>query len=110
MDEQDHKRDDMLGEFRRRLEDQRRNAPKTLTEAVARLLSTLSDEDKKLVAEVPEKDLDQFHMTWGMGMRNTWIWGNEELLNNCGSMHPDEVSAVIVRAVWNAANRKREPN
>ena len=108
MDEQDRRRNDKLAEFRRKLENKRKYAPKTLTEAVERLLSELSDDDKKLIAEMPEEDLDQFHMTWGTGIRNSWLWGNKKLLESCGTLLPDSASSAIVSAVWMALNRKGE--
>ncbi len=59
--------------------------PRTLGEVVDQVLSLMSDEDKELVKNTPKGDLIQFHLGWGMWIRNTWgLWaGNDELLNQC---------------------------
>ena len=84
--------------------------PRTVDEAVDRILWTLPDEDRELVKNTPEKALIQFHHGWGTGIRNSFgLWaGNTELLKSCGSedMHPDSASMVIIRAVW---QRLHEP-
>ena len=46
---------------RRALDEKRRNAPKTLDDAAQRLLCELSDGDKRILRETPERDLGRFH-------------------------------------------------
>lgn len=85
--------------------------PKTLDEAVARLLSVLSEESKQVVRETSEADLIRFHFSWGQGIRNDFgLWrGNRELLASCGHVHPDDASMVIIKAVWKRL-REAEPD
>ena len=78
--------------------------PGSLAEATELLVSELSDEDKRFLATRKRDDLIQFHMGWGMGIRNRFgLWsGNKSLLASCGSrwMHPDSASGVIIESVW----------
>jgi hypothetical protein len=64
--------------------------PTTLDEAVAHLVSVLSEEDKATVRDTPEDDLIRFHHGWGTGIRNGFgLWGgNPELLASCGGGTP----------------------
>jgi hypothetical protein len=76
--------------------------PKTVEEAVDRLLRDLKEEDRQRVRDTPEDGLIRFHHGWGTGIRNAYgLWrGNRELLASCGGGHPDDASMVIIRAVW----------
>ncbi|MEM9158615.1 MAG: DUF6794 domain-containing protein [Verrucomicrobiota bacterium] len=78
--------------------------PESLEEATDLLVSEMSEEDKIYVVTRKEDDLIQFHMGWGMGIRNRFgLWaGNKKLLASCGSrwMHPDGASGVIIHSVW----------
>lgn len=78
------------------------NWPKSLDEAVQRILSRMSPEDQKTVRETPRQQLILFHHGWGTGIRNSFgLWqGNHELLQSCGGGHPDDCSMVIIEAVW----------
>jgi hypothetical protein len=83
-------------------EDEKRNWPKTVDEAVARILSTLSEEDRRHVKETPKEKLIRFHHGWGMSIRNSFgLWrGNAALLADAKKGHPDGASMVIIEAVW----------
>lgn len=50
--------------------------PLTKEIAFARLDKRLSEEDKKAILKA--RDMIEFHFTFGMWIRNTWIYGNEE--------------------------------
>ena len=89
-----------LEERRQRLEEQRRDAPKSLDEAVSRLLDTLSDEDKQTLRGMPQDDLYRMHHTWGMGIRNAWLFDNPDLLSSCGTDWHEEASMKIMIGVW----------
>lgn len=81
----------------------RRVWPTTVEEAVNQILSSLSDEDKEALKNMPNKDLIKFHMGRGAGIRNDFgLWGdNEDLLKSCGAeWMPDSASEVIIEAVW----------
>ena len=80
--------------------------PKTIDEAVDKLLSEMHNRLKKEVANSAEEDLvGNFNLGLGTYIRNAfglWYYKNLELLRNCGSenMHPDKVSSVILKALW----------
>jgi hypothetical protein len=82
--------------------------PLTLADAVSRIVTKLSDSDKKAIAKMKKKDLVMLHMSMGMGIRNEFgLWqGNDALLESCGPCHPDDVSGVIIEAVWMAVRGK----
>jgi hypothetical protein len=76
--------------------------PKTVEEAVNRILAGMDDADKTHVRETPRDKLILFHHGWGTGIRNAFgLWsGNTALLASCGEGHPDDASMVIIEAVW----------
>ncbi|KPK50055.1 MAG: hypothetical protein AMK72_03110 [Planctomycetes bacterium SM23_25] len=102
-----------------------RNWPRSYEEAVSRLVSELTDEDKTLLRALPKDDLIGFHMGWGMGIRNGFgLWqGNRDLLVSCGlrahpelrealkdpnvrvDFHPDDISMTIIEGVWETLSK-----
>lgn len=80
--------------------------PRTVEEAVDRLLSLMSEEDKQSLKNTPEKDLIMFHFGLGAYIRNEFgLWqGNTELLKSCEKesnfVHPDDSSSIIIEALW----------
>jgi hypothetical protein len=76
--------------------------PKTVDEAVTRLISGLNDEEKARVRDTKKDDLISFHHGWGTGIRNEFgLWrGNTNLMAACHADHPDDASMVIIEAVW----------
>ncbi len=88
--------------------------PSTLTEAVDRLMSTLSPKQIDAIRHIPHADLITLHFSLGMSIRNTFgLWKeNDDLLRACFPdasdpylreivMHdPDRASGVIVKALW----------
>lgn len=100
-----------MGKGRAEVADPARNDwPKTVDEAVDRLVATLSEARKRQLRELPKGELGRTHHGLGMTIRNIFgLWqGNRALLNSCaaregypsGMLHPDDVSIVIVRALW----------
>lgn len=85
--------------------------PKTLEEAVALLISEMSEKSKNYVQSLPEDELFIFHFGFGMTIRNRFgLWtGNFDLLESCGSpdMHPDNASGVIIHALWRELQTRR---
>jgi hypothetical protein len=83
---------------------QARGWPRTVEEAVARILVKMTDAEKDVVRKTPEDDLDLLHFGLGTMVRNECgLWdGNSDLLASCGSpdMPPDSASDVIIRVVW----------
>ena len=89
--------------------------PRTVAEAADKVLSELSEEDKKVVRETPGERLFELYFGLGTFVRNSCgLWaGNEDLIEACARgrhpgkdeppylyMHPDDASAVIVEEVW----------
>ena len=79
------------------------NWPVTLQDAVKQTLAMLSAKDKKQIPKLPEAKTILLHMSLGMQIRNRFglHQGNEALMIACGNPYePDEVSGVIIKAVW----------
>jgi hypothetical protein len=57
-------------------------------------------------------DLIKMHLIVGSHQRNTLgLWaGNPDLLNACGKPHPDDASLIILTALWERLQEKREGN
>ena len=68
--------------------------PKTLEEAVERVLSLMSEEEKKKLKNTAEKDLIKFHFGLGAIIRDECrLWkGNAALLRLCTFASPPPVS------------------
>ena len=62
----------------------------------------LSEEDRKTLIGMTEKELIRCHWALGRRIRNCFgMWNyNVELLESCGSSPPDEASMAIIKAVW----------
>jgi len=77
--------------------------PKTLYEAVDRLMAVLDDEHKLIIAAMQEDALIELHFSLGTDIRNAFgLHGHDsQLLKSLGSfVHPDDVSMVIIHALW----------
>jgi hypothetical protein len=82
--------------------------PKTVDEAVSRLISDLPVKDKTAIARMGEAELDTLHPTLGTYIRDKFgLWsGNEALLDSCrflsgeNNIHEDDASMVIIRELW----------
>jgi hypothetical protein len=78
--------------------------PSTVDEAVSELVSELETDQKARISSMAREDLIQFHLGWGMGIRNRFgLWaGNKTLLRSCGGkeIHPDDCSMIIIERVW----------
>ena len=79
--------------------------PSSVDEAVALLISKLSDKEVKVLCQIKEDELTRYHMTLGAYIRNSFgLWGsNKDLLQSaCGdkSCHPDDASTFIILHLW----------
>lgn len=81
--------------------------PKTIDEAVDRLMADLSFKDKTKIANMSESDLIKFHMAYGATIRNEFrLWGNDALLTFCktyagvNDISPEQASYIIVKELW----------
>ena len=84
-----------------------KNIPKTVAEAVQRLISDLSLKDKNTIANKDEVDLINLHFSLGFSIRNKFFYPrNEQLLESCRFvskdkyLHWDEAASVIIRELW----------
>lgn len=93
-----------------KLEEEKKTWPKTVDEAVTRILSTMPEKDRKIIRNTAEDDLIQFHHGWGTGIRNSFgLWrGNKVLMEDCKSDHPDDASMVIIFALWKRLQNEKK--
>jgi hypothetical protein len=94
------------------------NPPRTVEEAVDRLLLMLSGPEKDEIASLPTGNLIDLHFGLGTRIRDEfklWRQENRVLLLDCQrikfkdtanipdglwAIHPDDASMVIIRALW----------
>ena len=83
------------------------NIPKTVDDAVQRLISDLPFKDKNTIANMDEADLINLHFSLGLSIRNRFLYPrNEQLLESCRFvskdkyLYWDEVASVIIRELW----------
>ena len=82
--------------------------PKTVDEAVDRLISELTLKDKTKLAKMGEYDLSALPFTMGQYIREQFglTDGNEELMASCRSLageddlHDETASMLIIEALW----------
>jgi hypothetical protein len=87
--------------------------PRSVSEAVSRLLTDMTLKDKATMANMTEGELTNLNFTLGSYIRNAFgIWsGNEELIEACrtASGHPalprKEAATVIIRELWKELRR-----
>lgn len=84
--------------------------PRTLAEAVEKIITTMPKEDAPVIMKTPRKELSKYHHSWGKRIRNAFgLWkGNPWLTKSvCGEeCHPDEVSMKIIEAVWDKLQKQ----
>lgn len=88
--------------------------PSTLTEAVDRLMSTLTPDELNTIRHTPKGGLISLHFGLGMHIRNVFgLWqGNDDFLASCFpdvtdpymlmiiKKDPDGASGLIVKMLW----------
>jgi hypothetical protein len=96
------------------MSDQVQRWPKTVQEAVDRLVVELADDDTHTIAHLSEAEVVGLHISLGLAICNTFgLWqGNRALLDSCstaggGPVHPDDASMVIIQALWNRLHALR---
>jgi len=78
-------------------------APKTVPDAVNRLMTVLNDEQKLIIATMQEDELIDLHFSLGTDIRNSFDLHDQDspLFKSLGPfVHPDDVSMVIINALW----------
>ena len=83
--------------------------PRTVKEAVDRMIEVMSDEEKQRVIRTPLRDISYLHSTLGRQIRDGFgLWsGNKPLTASCASYHkvkdqdipPDQASLAIMIAI-----------
>jgi hypothetical protein len=87
---------------------QSKSLPKTVKEAVNRLISELSLKDNTTIANMAEAELSSFHRTLGEYISNEFgLWtDNKDLMASCrfiakrDKIREDEASSIIIRELW----------
>jgi hypothetical protein len=82
--------------------------PKTVDEAVAKLVEGLPLREKTRMANLREMELTSLAFSVGLVIKNEFgLWdGNEELIKSCQlvsgteDLHPDDAAAVIIKELW----------
>jgi len=88
--------------------------PKTIDEAVERLLSDLSLNTEIYLSMMDEDGLMHVHLSLGHYIRTSFgLWtGNEALMESCRrvsgnpNLHVDDASMVIVKVLWERLKKK----
>ena len=77
--------------------------PKTVPDAVNRLMTVLNDEQKVIIATMQEGELIGLHFSLGTDILYSFNLHDQNslLLKSCGSfVHPDDASGVIITKLW----------
>ena len=82
--------------------------PKTVEQAVERLIDELSLKDRTTLGNLAEDELINLHINLGEYIRNEFgLWsGNEDLMSSCctiakmDKIHEDTASTIIIEALW----------
>lgn len=76
--------------------------PKSIDEAVNKLLLELDDKSIDIIKACTKDDLYKYHHTLGQSIRNEFgLWqDNKALLSDTGGTHPDDASHVIIQNLW----------
>jgi hypothetical protein len=76
--------------------------PRTLQEAVDRLIVQLSQTEKDKIAAASDADTIIVHFSLGAYIRKVFgLWrGNKALMVSCGALNPEDASTVIIRELW----------
>ena len=80
----------------------------------ARLKADTSASDLDSIARMRREDLIVLHHGYGTGIRNKWLWGDREpalveFFRKHGVTHPDEMSMVLIYALWREVNSSLTP-
>lgn len=76
--------------------------PRSLQEAVDRLIVLLTQAEKDKIAAAPDADAIIVHFSLGAYIRKVFgLWrGNKALMVSCGALNPEDASTVIIRELW----------
>ena len=78
--------------------------PRTIEAAVEKILENMSRRDQTRVANMKEAKLVEFHINYGIYIKNELrLWGNEPLMEACKQvagvdrLSPDQASYIILK-------------
>ena len=91
--------------------------PKTVEQAVSRLMTELSIHDKRKIVNTPKGSLPTLHFAVGTDIRNDFgLWsGNEKLFESCWliadqqDLDIDDASFIILNALWERLQKYPPP-
>jgi len=84
----------------------RKHYPRTLAEAVDKLMASMSDEDRRVIKVTPRDELIRNHLGLGSYIRTEFgLWREESALLHSltpgsSSEDPDDASLTILEALW----------
>ena len=86
---------------------ERLRRPKTVDQAVDRLLDNLDRQSVQRLRDMNEDDLALLHFDLGMGIRNSFgLWtGNKQLLRDCGNDNAHIASGIILARLLERVRR-----
>jgi len=92
--------------------EERNNLPTTCEGAAKEIYTKLDEDSIKTLSETEKSDLIMFHLSWGMGIRNSYgLWDEgSQIRRSCAEMvgeediHPDSASSVIMELVWESVH------
>jgi hypothetical protein len=90
--------------------------PKTVNDAVKRLIASMPLKFKVNLSKMDEGELINLHFTFGAFIRNQFgLWsGNEDLLNDCRQvsgitfLNPDDAAAFIIGELWESLKKTHQ--
>ena len=78
--------------------------PSTLHGCLRLARHQLSEEDLEVIANSKRHDLLDFHFALGMPVRNSWLYPKDSVLRDklvgVGFVHPDDMSTLVIEALW----------
>ena len=78
--------------------------PSTLHDCFRLARQHISEEDLEVLANSERHDLADFHFGLGMSVRNQWLYPEGSVLGKkffrIGVIHPDDMSSIVVEALW----------
>ncbi|HEX4612088.1 MAG TPA: DUF6794 domain-containing protein [Urbifossiella sp.] len=74
--------------------------PRTVEEAVERVLRRLGPEERERLRDLGEDEVARLHFGLGLSIRNGFgLWRNQALRADCGGVDADTASGIIIRSV-----------
>ena len=93
-----------------KFEEQKKAWPKSVDEAVTRILPMLLKEDRAFMIRSSKKELERFRYSLGTDIRVSFglLRGNKALLDDCNAQDPFDASMVILEAVQSRLQKEKK--